>query len=284
MTVCIAAICENEKAVVIASDRMVTSHYWSIEFEHPTSNKITPIACVPCVALTAGDALAHTELFGDVQSKLSTMNISDMETVVETIKDSYQKIRKKRIVELYLAPRAFANFGEFYQAQRHILHDLACLIQKQIDEHNYGLEILIAGMSDNCAHIHFICNPGTSQCYDAINFNAIGSGSPHAISTLIARDCHSGLSLAETIMVVFDAKRVAEKAPGVGRAIDMAVISKGNIVQFKEEHIRHLDTEHKKYISGNKWNLNIITDGLSIDRTEVNEQVEEIRANGTEKK
>jgi len=61
MTICISAICEGGKAVVVASDRMVTAGFLALEFEHP-GGKIKEISKT-CVGLTAGDALAQIELF-----------------------------------------------------------------------------------------------------------------------------------------------------------------------------------------------------------------------------
>jgi len=60
MTVCIAALCERGSQVVLVADRMITSGL-AIQFEHPLSRKVTPLS-ENCLAMTAGDALAFTEL------------------------------------------------------------------------------------------------------------------------------------------------------------------------------------------------------------------------------
>lgn len=52
MTICIGAICDEYKAAVVASDKMVTAWYPPIEFEHDTS-KIEELSDA-CVALNGG--------------------------------------------------------------------------------------------------------------------------------------------------------------------------------------------------------------------------------------
>ncbi|MEE9355563.1 MAG: hypothetical protein V3U75_08235 [Methylococcaceae bacterium] len=61
MTICIAGICENGLSLILASDAMLTNEGLSIEFEHPTKKMTCLSDC--CIALTAGDALAYTEVF-----------------------------------------------------------------------------------------------------------------------------------------------------------------------------------------------------------------------------
>lgn len=71
MTICIGAICDNKSKVIVASDRMITASYPPVEFEHgiPKMEKISNT----CVALTAGSALAHTELFRDAKLEISQL-------------------------------------------------------------------------------------------------------------------------------------------------------------------------------------------------------------------
>ncbi len=71
MTVCIAAICDGGQSVVVASDTTVTNTAIPIEFEH-FGSKISDLSPT-CIAMTAGDALAHTELFGMVRGSLAAL-------------------------------------------------------------------------------------------------------------------------------------------------------------------------------------------------------------------
>ena len=61
MTICIAVACADRKAVVTASDRMLSAPFLTLEFDRP--NAKTDRLSTTCVGLTAGDALVASDLF-----------------------------------------------------------------------------------------------------------------------------------------------------------------------------------------------------------------------------
>ena len=245
MTICIAATCNDGRSVIVASDTMVTNPGISIEFEHP-GPKITKLSPT-CVALTAGDALAHTELFDMVQSEIEQLNAPPVQKIVREIKECYQAVRQREIVERVLAPRGIPGFGEFYKLQSALSSEVAFTIQARIDTYDYGLSILVAGISGPVAHIYGVSDPGTSQCYDAVNFHAIGSGTPHALNTLIARSCHSGTPLMEALLIVYEAKKMAEKAPGVGGVTDISILTEDCITDLPRQSVERLAEVYEKW-------------------------------------
>jgi len=258
MTICIAAICDQGSSLVLATDSMVTNEWLSLQFEHPT-RKITPLS-ERCVALTAGDALAHTELFNEVQDEIAQLKAPSVIEIVGKVKGCYQLIREKEIKERILNPRGFRNFKDFYEAQRVLVPDIALTIQSEIDRYDYGLEILIAGISGNTAHIYGVFDPGTSKCFDAVGFHAIGSGLPHAVNTLVARGCYPGTSSGECFLIVYEAKKMAEKAPGVGTNItDMCIMSPETIIEFPRDKLEEVDTIYKKWVQREPDWLNNVT-------------------------
>ncbi|MCK4385992.1 MAG: hypothetical protein KAW52_06985 [candidate division Zixibacteria bacterium] len=246
MTICIGAICEQSSSLILATDSMLTNEGLSIQFEHPTK-KMTSLSD-SCIALTAGDALAHTELFNMVQDEITKLKAPSVLEIVDKIKECYQRIREKEIKEKILIPKGFNDFKDFYEAQRVLIPDVALTIQSQIERYDYGLEILVAGISGEVTHIYGISDPGTSKCLDAIGFHAIGSGLPHAVNTLIARGCYQGTALKEALLIVYEAKKMAEKAPGVGANItDMCIMDPQGITEFPHDKFGEL---HKIY---EKW-------------------------------
>lgn len=247
ITICIGAICENGSGLILATDSMVTNEGLSIQFEHPTK-KMT-ILSNSYIALTAGDALAHTELFNIVQGEVTKLKSPSVIEIVEKIKENYQCIRRREIEEKILIPRGFDSFRDYYRAQSALVTDVALSIQSQIDRYDYGLQILVCGISENKAHIYGISDPGTSKCFDAIGFHAIGSGLPHAVNTIIARGCCQAIALKETILIVYEAKKMAEKAPGVGSNItDICIMNIQGVFEFPRERVGDLDKIYKKWV------------------------------------
>jgi 20S proteasome alpha/beta subunit len=246
MTICVAAVCENGSTLVLAADRAVTSSI-SIEFEHPGKKMIR--LSDSCITLTAGDALAHTELFDMVNEEITKHRAPSVNEVVSKIKECYQKRRKQEVIENFLIPRGFSNFGDFYQAQKHMLPDLALTIQTQIERYTYGLQILVAGMKGETAHIYEINDPGTSRCFDSMGYHAIGSGLPHAMYTLISRNCNQNMPLEEVLLIIYEAKKMAERAPGVGsNTTDICIMNSRNIYLSQNGHIKEIESIYNKWI------------------------------------
>ncbi len=105
-------------------------------------------------------------------------------------------------------------------------------------------------MGGDYAHIFGVSDPGVTRCFDSIGFHAIGSGLPHALNTLIARECNQNKSLIEVLLVVYEAKKMAEKAPGVGnKSTDITLINKDGIKYFSDEDIDKLETGYKKWVN-----------------------------------
>lgn len=266
MTICIGIICKDNSSLILAADSMLTNRVLSIQFEHATKK----MTCLSdnCVALTAGDALAHTELFNKVQKEIGRLKSPSTTEIVDKIKECYQISRKQEIMERILIPRGFNDFGEFYEAQRTLIPDIAMSIQNEIDRYEFGLDIIVVGITEGVAHIYGIANPGTSECFDSVGFHAIGSGLPHSLNTLIARECNQNNSLEEGLLIVYEAKKMAEKAPGVGSTItDICILTPEKKVDFPRDKIEELDKIYEKWVRReSEWedNLKSLLDGIGV--------------------
>ena len=221
MTVCIAAICEDKRFVVVASDRMLTTSYPPIKFDH-TESKIFPVNS-NCLALFAGEGLKAPELILKIRASLVTN--PSVKGVINTTKELYQSSRIEEAEEFLLRPRNIDK-DDFYRRGINIYPpDLFNQIDRQFLGHDYGLELLIAGCDDSGAHIYSVRNPGVSDCFDLLGFTAIGVGYLHAMQVFIAHSYKNSFNTVEALNIVFAAKKAAEVAPGVGHKTDVALIS-----------------------------------------------------------
>lgn len=243
MTICAAAICENNSKIVIASDRMITATYPSIEFEHaiPKFEILSP----RCVALTAGSALEHTELFRHAKSELGQIANPSIAVITEKIKNRFVEQRINRAEELYLKPRGLTLRG-FYENHGSISPDITMRLDNMIEKTNLELEILVCGLDYDGCHLHYILDPGTSVCFDSLGYTAIGSGAIHAVSNFIFRGTSPLTPLNETVYAVYEGKRIAENSPGVGRVTDMAILDNDGIKNLLEEDLNILKDIYEK--------------------------------------
>lgn len=227
MTICIAALCDYSKNVIAASDRMITATFPPVEFEHGTS-KIETV-CPTCIVLTAGDALAHADLLRMVKARVSNLSQPTVALITEEIRRAYVAQRSKTVSERFLEPRGWTLDDFYHKHAPSLTSDLVITLDHQIANYDWGLSIIVAGTDPTESHVYGVRNPGEVDCYDALGYNAIGIGAMHAISSLIANGCNSTINIKMATYLVYEAKKNAENAPGVGQHTDMVIIQNGTV-------------------------------------------------------
>jgi hypothetical protein len=235
MTICIAASCAAARAIVVASDRMLSAPFLTLEFDHPDA-KIDEIS-TSCVALSAGDALTSHEVLSEDSGPAGQLHDPDISDFVSQIRQRFVAARKRLANEQILEPRGL-SFEQFYQRGgiSSLPPDLAMMIDDEIQRMRLDVSIIVAGVDRAGPHIFSIEDPGTSACYDRLSYHAIGSGHRHAMLSLVAHNQHLRMGLNQTVFNVFCAKKAAEAAPGVGQATEMRIIT-------RDEGIKNLSVE-----------------------------------------
>lgn len=240
MTICLSTICNKGEYVIMIADSMITGEQLSIEFEQRTP-KISKLSD-HCVVSTAGNALVHTELFDAVRDEIENLRSPLIKDIVSCIKSCYVELRQRDIRERILSPRGFPTIEYFYQVQNELVREVALTVQSEIDSYEYGLDVLVAGVDSKGAHIFHVLDPGTSFPFDSIGYHAIGSGESHAITTLIANEYHKDFDLPNALLLAYRAKKVAERAPGVGSKItNIAIVHGNNVKLLTSEEVQQLD-------------------------------------------
>jgi 20S proteasome alpha/beta subunit len=252
MTICIVGICDSvngtAKTAIAIADRMVTAG--DTEFEQAAFSKITRLT-ENCVVLSAGSALVPTELFNATRSKFSGMPAPSIFEIVQEIKRNFVRLRTIRAEERYFRPLGL-TVKDFLENQRSLDNTLVVRLSKYLEDARLGgqagLQILVAGRDSTGSHIHFVADPGTSECFDSIGYCSIGSGERHADSALIVNDYHIAQPLNKALYLIYEAKKRAEVAPGVGRMYtDVTIISDTGIINLTADQIKELQKVFDKH-------------------------------------
>jgi 20S proteasome alpha/beta subunit len=251
----------SDSKVIMISDTMITSPHLSIEFEHRTP-KIMALSD-NCVACAAGNALLHSELFDKARMEVGQLKSPSILQIVGCVKKCYRAMREQGILETVLSPRGIPSFDKFYEIQKEMASDISLNVQGEIDNYQLGGEvgftILIGGVDAKGAHIYKIDHPGNAECYDSIGYEGIGSGEFHALTSLIGRDYHITFPLNDALLAAYEAKKIAEKSPGVGSRTDISIVDGRRVITFSDADIKELDrvyTEKKKFEMDTAQNKN----------------------------
>lgn len=225
MTVCIAALYDNGKGYVLASDQMTTAHFpIGYEFESDEVEKIIKIDSPPVYVLISGDVVFANEVIENARGQIRNDGITNTAGIAERIRQAYQKVRITHFAHNELESRGL-SLDIYYKMHKNLLPQLIQVIDNTLREYNPKVEFIVAGKDESSCHIFSVMNPGNLSCFDCLGFAAIGSGAPHAIYSIIEAHYKKSLDKEAVEKIVSKAKERSEVAPGVGKGTNM--ISEG---------------------------------------------------------
>lgn len=222
MTICLALACDGGKSIVAIADRMVSVESLSLQFEQG-GRKIERIGA-SFAALTAGDALAQTDLLRDAGEAVSKLGQPSVREVAAAVEECFIRHRNALAEKLVLR-RVGLDYATFLDQQQNLLPELTARLWSDYQSVELEVELLIVGVDSSGAHIYQIADPGIAVCFDSIGYAAIGSGLPHAEGFLTEANYSPQISIIQGIWLAYVAKRRSERAPGVGsRFTDVLLI------------------------------------------------------------
>jgi len=224
MTVCIAAMAEGGKKVVLASDRMITASFpIPYEFETDDVPKVYRLDRAT-IAMSAGNALSAYEIIERAKAQIASQQISKVEQIAETVRRSYQDCRRGRAVEQLLEPRGL-TLESYYNIQQKLVLGVVQDVESKLTSFNLKVELILAGCEEKGeCHIFTISHPGVSLLHDAVGYVSIGSGAPHVMYYFMGSEYKKGLPVERVEEMVREAKKKSEVAPGVGKQTELIII------------------------------------------------------------
>ena len=234
MTICIAGIVEGNKIIAVTDKMLTLSANPVTKYEISENNKAIKISD-RCVLLFAGDVVVANQIFKLALDKI----ILDSDTITgisEKVNQAYREYIHL-IFDNYLTNKYKINFELFMANHNNLDSDMVRQVTKTITETNFDVEIIVAGI-DEKPHIFYLNSLGTLiDRGSSIGYSCVGSGSQHAILSLIESEYNSNIGLDAGIYALLQAKRRAEYDPGVGKLWDFVVID-DNYLQPTEEQIK----------------------------------------------
>jgi hypothetical protein len=244
VTVCVAAICD-QNLIVGASDRMLTSA--DVQFE-PSQTKLWFLSNSVAV-MYAGDAFLQSDILQLVYEEIGKRIVANPTTwikirdVAELYSQYYCQARLKMAEKEILAPLGLTN-QTFIDKQREMDSNLVRQLAEEILNFTApDVEAIFTGIDAGGAHIYVVRNERVT-CRDFAGFAAIGVGAWHANSQLMFGGHTKWKPFPETLFLVYNAKKRAEVAPGVGSVTDMFMIGPalGSYTFIDRNHINRLES------------------------------------------
>jgi hypothetical protein len=237
MTVCIAAasILNDDPLLVLCMDMLGSTEFSSSD----TTWKWRPVGD-GFQAQIAGTISNARELTSQLHAQLMESKPKRVREVLETLRLGFGNY-KHAFAEGHIQNRLGMSYGKFLETGKQSLpSDLFRELARDIASHDSEAEIIVSGFLDGRPVIFTVTGESVASCDD---FAVIGSGSQLAEAALYHRDQSFMNGVNRTMYCVYEAKRLAEKAPGVGRKTQMFILRPDeSMVIIPDEGIRLLDT------------------------------------------
>ncbi|MFI5086759.1 MAG: hypothetical protein ACHP7I_00035 [Terriglobales bacterium] len=265
MTLCIAAVCDDSintdpKIILCADMERVAEGIGASETEDKLGfvKKGWP-------TLVAGTISRANELINVYAGYLKDHDteINEFNLIDHLRKPAH--LQKEKLVEEYLRQTYAFDREYFYGAGSTALpQTFVSTVTENISRIKLDGSLIIAGFMDEIdfdsgevypcpflAVVDEVTDVSGTQEYVRLEyeFAAIGSGQYTALSSLYRREQHSGNSLRRSLYKVYEANRLSENVPGVGKKyIDMYVLhSDGHVEELTQDGYDYLGDLYKKF-------------------------------------
>ncbi len=232
MTICIAAICAENKVVAVTDKMLTVTAPVTTRYEISENNKAIPLK-KDVVALFAGDVVAANQVLsiakGRVKEENSVQEVADI--LNQSFKDYWDKILSN-----YLMMRYKIDLHTFMHNQQSFDQVFVRNTTDLISKFSINVEMIVAGKDSQGAHLFSIDNAGTVINRDSQGYLPIGSGSQHATFSLIESGFNTHFSPGEALYALLQAKKRAEYDPGVGNLTDIITVN-DEVKIFKPDEV-----------------------------------------------
>jgi len=223
VTVCIAAIANSGRAIVLASDRMISTEQFSAD---SAIYKIRGIHH-DWAALCSASSTDHIyPILRETRTVLSKDKApKSRQDVARALICAYQARHLTVQNDKVLSPYGMDRKAFFRKGPRGLGDSFFQRVALKLEQVNLGCRFLVAGYDRTFApHVFLVQHPGEEVDRTYPGFWATGSGATSALSVLFFYSPTITDSLERVLYCVCAAKFMAETAPGVGKDTSVVIL------------------------------------------------------------
>lgn len=249
MTLCIAIKAvdweiqgEPHQALVLCADSLGSTDYSSTEY-------VSKLGSLPhgFVGMIAGPISTAREMLTIVHQQMQAP-LRNIPVLVKRLRRSL-RIQKSRFADEHVGAQLGISYSEFRKSGKSAFpDDLHRETAWEIRNHRSGIELLVCGFIDGVATIVKLTEDHVTVCE---KYAAIGAGAFLAEADLMQRDYLDFAGVDYATYLAYEAKRLGERAPGVGRATGLVALLNGQsgvtMDIFNVEQLPLLERKFKRF-------------------------------------
>ncbi len=237
MTCCVAALCDDRKAIVLAADKMIG--FGMIESE-PSISKIFKIHSDWWVMVAGNDIAPAFDIVDAAKRRVLRKKNISVDEATAAVYESYQGERARQAEAQFLTPLGWTLKTFNSRHSSGVLPDATRVsVANLIQSHFLEVGLLVAGFDGlGRAHIFSVNdydNRGVPRRWDIPGYHAIGSGGQGASYMMAWRELSPKLPVREALYYATEAKYFGEHASGVGTRTDLFIL------RFRQPHVKIME-------------------------------------------
>jgi 20S proteasome alpha/beta subunit len=229
MTCCVAALCDDRKAIVLAADKMIG--FGMIESE-PSISKIFKIHKDWRVLIAGNDIAPAFDILDLAKRQLAGKNGLTVDAATKSVYGSYIQKREELAEAQFLTPLGWTMKTFNSSESSSVIPDASRVaLANRIQSFYLPVSLLVAGF-DGEGHGHIFSlddydNRGAPRRWDIPGYHSIGSGGQGATYMMAWREVSPKMPIREALYYVSEGKYFGEHASGVGTRTDLYVVRSG---------------------------------------------------------
>lgn len=223
MTVCIAALAQESKAIVCIADTAI-SYGDSIQWDSD-STKIFELNPSGTLVLFAGSEEATSRILGKVIARADEIG-RDIAETRRILEGEYGEAVDELVTAKYITPRLMTKADYIKATSLSEINPYIRGIAAEVQNFAADCSLIVAGFDDKSRpFILSVDAPGVVTDMTTTGFHSIGSGWEKSISKMLFSEHKKAHPVGRAMYDIFDAKAFAEMAVGVGFDWDTWVIT-----------------------------------------------------------
>jgi hypothetical protein len=223
MTVCIAALAAQGKAIVCMADKAL-SYGDTIQWDSDSS-KMFALRSGGLVIMFSGDEEPISRILGKIIARESDLG-DDVAGTRQILEEEYQEAAQEIVEARYLKPRLMTRDEYIRAISGNEINSFIESIAREVRAYEPDAALIVSGFdAQQKPFILYVDSPGVVTDMTVTGFHSIGSGWEKSVSKLLFSDFSRKDPLHTVMYDLFDAKAFAEMAAGVGVDWDTRIIT-----------------------------------------------------------
>jgi hypothetical protein len=195
-------------------------------------------------AMIAGPISSARDLLRVIRTRFDQRPDPSQDNIADELRHS-ATAQKQKMAEHFIRTKFAVDYKDLLTGQLELPPELYHQALFDLGQLSLGSDVIVAGFVGGVPHIYTL----RQDCHveEAEAFACIGSGEYIAHGALFQRKFRWGLDIEEAMYYVYEAKRLSEVAPGVGRSTHLRIVEPDGVLPLSQQELLALENQYQRF-------------------------------------